>query len=459
MALTSLLRPRHRILAWLVVGVLIAVGIVITSELSHQRLRDANEIITRSMERQSVLSELLGALLDAESAERGYLLTNDEKYLSPYQQAAGNIDTSLKRLRELHGRDSDGEPHHELTRLVGEKLGELNATIQLFQKGGATQAIDLVRTDLGKHTMDRIREIALTMESEERARLVSGTRRWQRDLFASRVALGAMTALTILFMLLVARQSMRELALEQDNARLLTESNERLEKTVKARTAALSSLSSHLQTLQETEKARLARELHDELGSVLTATKMDVAWVMSKLEKDRPDLAEKLRRTGQTLDEGVQLKRRIIEDLRPSTLEHLGLTAAVRQYAEEHCKRAGLACEIDVPDGVASELEESARIALYRVVQESLTNILKYASAQKIRIAVRESVDGLKLIVQDDGVGFELDRALTQPGSHGIAGMRQRIVGLGGSFDITTAPGRGTIVEATLPPVLRPATG
>lgn len=448
----GLLQPRHRILAWLVVGVLIAVGIVITSELSHQRLRLANDTVIRSMQRQGVLSDLLGALLDAESAERGYLLTADGKYLAPYQQAVGNIDVSLNRLRELTQGDQDGKERVELSRMVGEKLGEMNATIQLFQKSGMNQAMDLVRTDLGKHAMDRIRELVMALETQERVRLVSGTQRWRRDLLASRIALGAMTALTILFMLLVARQSMRELALEQENARLLGESNERLEGTVRARTAALSSLTSHLQALQETERARLARELHDELGSVLTAAKMDVAWVQSKLAGERPDLAEKLGRTGQTLDEGVQLKRRIIEDLRPSALEHLGLAAAIRQYVDEHCRRAGLACRTDVPEDVADNLDDTARIALYRIVQESLTNVLKYAQARSAEVSIARTERGLELRITDDGAGFELEKALAQPRAHGIAGMRQRIVGLGGRFDIRSSPGRGTVVEAILPP-------
>lgn len=452
MNVQGLLQPRHRILAWLVVGVLIAVGIVVTSELSHQRLRMANDTVIRSMQRQGVLSDLLGALLDAESAERGYLLTADAKYLAPYQQATGNIDVSLNRLRELTQGDQDGKERVELGRLVGEKLGEMNATIQLFQKSGTNQAMDLVRTDLGKHTMDRIREIVMALATQERVRLVSGTQRWRRDLLASRIALGAMTALTILFMLLVARQSMRELALEQENARLLGESNERLEGTVRARTAALSSLTSHLQALQETERARLARELHDELGSVLTAAKMDVAWVQSKLAADRPDLAEKLGRTGQTLDEGVQLKRRIIEDLRPSALEHLGLAAAIRQYVDEHCRRAGLTCRTDVPEDVADHLDDTARIALYRIVQESLTNVLKYAQAKSAEVSITRTERGLELRILDDGMGFELEKALAQPSSHGIAGMRQRIVGLGGRFEVRSSPGRGTVVEAILPP-------
>ena len=216
------------------------------------------------------------------------------------------------------------------------------------------------------------------------------------------------------------------------------------------RTEQLSVLSRHLISVNEVEKARLARELHDELGANLTAISMDLGAVTQQLAQTQPELAAQLRRAKATLLETVELKRRIVEDLRPSLLDNLGLCAAIESYCEDFARMSSVRCETDV-DIAIDNREATLTIALFRIVQESLTNIMKYASAATVTVSLKRNETGLVLRVIDDGVGIAAD-ALQKPMSHGLLGMRERALLLGGSLTVKPGPGGcGTCVEALIP--------
>ena len=146
------------------------------------------------------------------------------------------------------------------------------------------------------------------------------------------------------------------------------------------RTSQLEALAFHLQEVSELEKSRLARELHDALGSLLTAIKMDVAWVRGRLNADQTVLIDKLERAMRNLDQGIQKKRQIIEELRPTTLSSFGLVTAARELAEQAANQAGWELRIDMPDEDPN-LPDDAEIALFRSLQEALTNAAKHAKA------------------------------------------------------------------------------
>jgi signal transduction histidine kinase len=207
-------------------------------------------------------------------------------------------------------------------------------------------------------------------------------------------------------------------------------------------------LSAFLQTREEREKASLARELHDELGGILTPAKMDLAWLQARLG-DKPEYVERMRRLGALIDQGIDLKRRVIERLRPSLLDHLGLAAAIQWYAEETCRAADLNCDIRVSSTV-ERLTPDLEIALYRLMQESLANVIKHAHARQVTVSLDRSAEGLSLEIGDDGVGIG-DLAAARKLSYGMASMRQRVRAVGGTFDVTSAPGQGTRVRAFVP--------
>ncbi len=217
---------------------------------------------------------------------------------------------------------------------------------------------------------------------------------------------------------------------------------------LKAENESLASLSNFLQTHSEREKALLARELHDSLGGILTPAKMDLAWLESRLGSE-PQYTDRMKRLNALIDQGIDLKRRIIENLRPSLLDHLGLASALQWYVEDTCRTARLDCKMRISERL-ERLPGDLEIALFRLVQESLANTIKHAGAKAVDLVVDRTGKGLRVCISDDGIGIEdLDRARAR--AHGIAGMMQRMRSLGGTFDLITHPGRGTRIEVFVP--------
>jgi signal transduction histidine kinase len=237
-------------------------------------------------------------------------------------------------------------------------------------------------------------------------------------------------------------------ALAAQNAVLHAEMEARVEVRIAERTRELVSLLDFLQTHSEREKALLARELHDALGGILTPVRMDLSWLESRLGKD-PEYSERMGRLSRLVDQGIDLKRRIIEKLHPSLLDHLGLASAVNWYVEEECRAAKVECRLRVSEKL-ERLPSDLEIALYRVVQECLSNIVKHSQARTMELALERTERGLELTVQDDGVGIA-DLELARKLSHGLAGMGHRVRALNGTFEVRSQPGQGTRVTVFVP--------
>jgi signal transduction histidine kinase len=217
--------------------------------------------------------------------------------------------------------------------------------------------------------------------------------------------------------------------------------------TATPRELELSALSSHLQKLAEKEKSELARTLHDELGGLLTAAKMDLSWLQTRM--DKPEYQERLAQLGSVLDEAMSLKRRVVEDLRPSLLDHFGLPTALRAYVESVCAKANIQPDIRLPDDGAGVPKEMA-IALFRIIQEGLNNIVRHAAAKHVMLDL--SCDGKEyaFTLHDDGRGFNPnDNRDSWP--HGIMGMQHRVRALRGRFALDSAPGKGTTLRVAVP--------
>jgi signal transduction histidine kinase len=216
---------------------------------------------------------------------------------------------------------------------------------------------------------------------------------------------------------------------------------------VEDRTRELSALSNHLQALSEREKSDLARKLHDELGGLLTAAKMDLSWLQSRLEGAA--IQERLSQLGSVLDEAMDLKRRVVEELRPSLLDHFGLPTALRAYVESTCAKAGLASQIVIEDPCES-MPKDTTIALFRVVQEGLSNIIRHAQAKTVKLELSADERHCIVTLADDGRGFDA-RSPQFRWSHGLMGMRQRAEALGGRLAIESRVGGGTRVRVEIP--------
>ncbi|MGH8294152.1 MAG: sensor histidine kinase [Steroidobacteraceae bacterium] len=237
-------------------------------------------------------------------------------------------------------------------------------------------------------------------------------------------------------------------ALRREGLRAASERHAKdLESLIEARTRELSALSTHLQELSETEKSELARNLHDELGGLLTAAKMDLSWLQSRVADAA--LQERLTQLGAVLDEAMDLKRRVVEDLRPSLLDHFGLPTALRAYVDSACAKAGLRADLALPEDGAAMPKETA-IALFRIVQEGMTNVIRHAGARSVSLRFGLERDACRIALSDDGRGFDAADPKFR-WSHGIMGMRQRVRALGGQFQIESTPGCGTILHVSIP--------
>ncbi|QNM98482.1 sensor histidine kinase [Chitinimonas koreensis] len=239
------------------------------------------------------------------------------------------------------------------------------------------------------------------------------------------------------------------LAQQASMLRQLETHNDQLDLLVRERTAQLNELAKYLQDVSEQEKAMLARELHDELGGLMTAMRIDLHSSIKLIKDSNPTVHHKLSRALEYLDSSINIKRSIIEGMRPTTLTHLGLATALRFLADEMSQVNGWRLELDLDEDICA-LPEDASLALYRVAQESLTNIAKYAGAGHVSIGLFRSGRMIRLAIRDDGKGFNLQE-IDRPRSHGLAGMRSRIEARGGRFEISTTEGQGVAIQVSLP--------
>jgi PAS domain S-box-containing protein len=220
------------------------------------------------------------------------------------------------------------------------------------------------------------------------------------------------------------------------------------EDALKASQRELRELSARVLEAREEEKAHIARELHDELGQLLTALKMDLGWLRERLPED-PELAARAAEMGALLDRTVGSTRRISADLRPLMLDDLGLADAAAWLVEDFAKRSGVACRIDVSEDVQG-VSKAVATAVYRAVQESLTNVARHSGAKNAWVVLGATDGVVHVEIEDDGRGIAPED-LAKARSLGLKGMRERIAFLGGSLDIARAPRGGTRLRLTVP--------
>ena len=447
-----------KVVAPLVLGIIASLAILVYAELGYRRLESANQQISAALHVEATLHATLALIIDAETGQRGYLLTGNSEYLTPYNNALPKLDDAFKELRELqaqHGSARQRESLGRLNQLVGKRLSELEAAIALYKKDGIEAVSALLDTGIGRRTMDEIRSEVEGMAALNRRQVAEATSRWASDIAFARLGMQLMTAFTVALLLVVWLLARRDAQQREAHRDSIVEDKRRLEEVVEKRTVELSELSNYLQVVREDEKAKLARDLHDELGGILVSAKMDVQWVGDRVGKRDPECGAKLERAIQALDDGVQVKRRIIEELRPTLLDNLGLSAALEWQVHEICDRAGLDCTIATPKDDAT-ITPQVSIALYRILQEALTNVVKYARARHVSIDLGLTADTVTLLIEDDGVGIAAD-AQESLLSHGIAGMRQRVRALHGEFAIARRAEGGTVIEVNIPLGKQPA--
>ncbi|HSW19990.1 MAG TPA: CHASE3 domain-containing protein [Ramlibacter sp.] len=426
------------------VAVFALIGI---NETGYHRSSEAQARITQAAQMRLALNRLLQNMLDAETGSRGFLLTADGRYLEPYNKAVAEVGQTLATLRQAYAELPDElSLVDELTPDVQRKLSEMDLSVRMRQAGNEDAWKFIVMTDVGMERMNAIRSHVGKLIATANRRVEASEAQVRRSLLLARIGIAAVALAGLLAFYLYMRQTQALKEAGEEQQRALQQERDLLERLVLERTASLAELATHLQQVREQERGHLARELHDELGALLTAAKLDVARLKSRLGSLPQEVSQRLQHLTETLNSGIALKRRIIEDLRPSSLANLGLSASLEILGREFSEQSGVEVATDLEP---VKLDESSQLTVYRLVQESLTNVAKYAQAKRVDIKVRSDGDNVEVSVRDDGRGF--DPAHVRPSTHGLAGMRHRVQAAGGELRVESARGRGAHLRAVLP--------
>ena len=431
-------------------AVVAGLAILFISEGSYWQSQDTIGDLRDITATRTDLFTLERALVDAETGQRGYLLTGRAEYLEPFHDGRSDSAQALASLDKTFKVDPATRALLVQLRALSEsKVAGMEKTVALAQLGQQPAAVALVLEGTGRQTMDGIRALTAQLIDQQMALRNESNQVLDRTLLLSRYGVAALSAVLMLALVLYLTKSDALASAQEQQKQALQAAHDRLEGEVAARTAELTELARHLLYAREDERHRLARNLHDDLGSLLTAAKLDAARIRSRLGDTAPEALARLNDLAVKLDSSIALGRSIIEDLRPSTLSHLGLAATLGILGSEFAQRSGIAvhCHCD-----PVLLKPSVELVIYRVVQEATTNLSKYAQAGNVWVDVTASASQpghVDVIVRDDGVGF--DTSTRRVSAFGLLGMRFRVEAEGGRFAIHSQPGQGTQIQATLP--------
>ena len=390
---------------------------------------------------------LLQKLYEAEIAQFSFLTTGQQEHLAQLESIRAELPVLLKPVtayfQKLEVAGSGNAMR--IGELTQKLVGRFDRTLILASAGANDQAVASMRFDGEQLEMTELKNVMKAQLSSAAALQNKARSSIYDALFVNRLAVGSLTLIALLSLFLFQRQ-LRLLDRVRDLQRdaLLAERSQ-LEIEVEQRTQMLAALTAHLQTVREDERSNLARELHDELGSLLTAGKLEIARARAKVNEPVAVL-ERLDRVIGHINSAIALKRRIIEDLRPSALSNLGLMASLEILCRESSETMGVTIAFSSNE---IRLSEPGELTVYRFVQEALTNCAKYAEAKSIEVDVQKVERNAVVTVRDDGAGFDLSES--RVGHHGLSGMTFRAESLGGSMTVTSSPGDGTSLRIVLP--------
>lgn len=422
------------------------VTLLLAISYTHATLnQQANEMAKVNKARTDRLDELLILVLDAETSIRGFLLTRNEIYLAPYHNSLERYPALISSMEYDFPEGSEDRPELvTLKNLIQKKMTHMTIALskkelndQVFKPSGG----------VGKKLMDEIR---ITISVLKARRSVAN------DLLEDKTAFRLKSIQNIIYMLAFGALFLilglfyvqqRQATLRARIHNLLEYKNARLESIVELRTHELNDLASYLTNAREEERQHLARELHDELGALLTVAKMDASGLLRTLGNTaEPAVKDRFRRLIDGIGSAISLKRRIIDDLRPPLLQGLGLNEALRALSESF--RFDIPMTTELLDK-EPQLSDEQSLALFRIAQESLTNIRKYANAKNVLLKMRVIQNDIVLEIEDDGIGF--DQGLLTNKGHGIAGMKHRTQMFNGQLIVRSSPGNGTRIIARIP--------
>lgn len=430
-----------------------AVAMMFVSEGSYWHSIHTIDQLGATQSARASLQSLQLALQDTESAGLAYVGSGRADDLQLYRRAAAEAEVTLETIGHYYGSLTE-QPEA----LIAMRTSAVRRLTDLATAVGQRPAADTSPPPgadpgaLGLPHGVTMRTLGAELLARETTRVEAGRQDLYHTLMLNRIGTAALSAICLLALYMYLRQSLALKQQQVQQQRLLQAERDRLEGVVRQRTAQLTQLTHHLQTAREDERHRLARNLHDDLGALLTSAKLDAARIKSRLLGGSPEALERLAHLVETLNASIALGRRIVEDLWPSTLSNLGLVPTLEILAREFAERSGIEVHCDLHP---VHLGPTAELVVYRLVQESITNITKHAQAHQVWLKLASEDGQVAVAVRDDGAGFDPLHASTS--AYGLVGMRFRIEAEGGTLSIESAPGRGTLVQVKLPELPTPA--
>jgi signal transduction histidine kinase len=390
----------------------------------------------------------------AESAQRGYLLTRSEAYFEPYDASTRQISQHLQNINKLLDHTDLGKHTViqttvlDLSNSVSKKSAEMSVTIDLAKKRQFDKALAVLKLDSGIKESRNIETLSRQFEKEIRDYRgeLAETRNNMRRMVRWFVMICPL--LFVSLVVLVIKRVLRELAEKAKLHERLKDENAEYELNIQSLKSRLHGQALQAQTNVERERYKLSRELHDELGSLLTAIKMDISWAIKHLKEESPQVTEKLKKTNQYLDRSISFKRDIVQSLHPSMIKSFGLIASLQNLIDEAKTRNQWQVDTIFPEPELA-INETLSLIIYRLVQESLNNCSKYAQASQVSIHLMHDDQYIKLEISDNGVGFDPNTLNSR--STGIGGMCNRVESIGGHYEISSSPQQGVSTRVLLP--------
>ena len=385
-------------------------------------------------------AETLQLITEASLYAHAYILSGSPDEAVQYREVVKQMHAVKQKAFDLVAEvDLERTISNEsIEALVNEEIRDTDDWVSLVASGKPAAARSDAVSNRSRQRRDLLRDEFAQMLQKAADIQVDARFSLYNALSISRLAVHLLALAAVLAMFMFQRQ------LRQSDQQLIEE-RLLLADRVKERTAELTEMATHLVHAREDERARLARELHDEMGGLHTAMKLEFARL-----RRVPNMPEKapihLKSIEGRLNEGIALKRRIIENLRPSALEQLGLVPALEILCRDMEEVLGRPVHAEL---VSVAVSKNAELTLYRIAQETLTNIGKYAQCSVVYLDLSETPSEVRLTVRDDGQGF--DPARVAHGRHGLMGMRVRVESHGGRLKVDSAPGKGTTITASVP--------
>lgn len=389
----------------------------------------------------SILDDIHTDVFRASLLLRDYLIDPEPSAVALYRKDLLNIRTSMRaHLTDLNALNMDRDALDRLEREVDSYLESFNPIFDWSSQQKAAEGFKFLRSEVRPRReniiwltreIDRLNALNLENETAEISRSEGKFRRYLWWISAAALLLGLATAGISFF-----RISGLERSSEQERRRIEQAEFE------------LRLLSNKLVQAQEEERRSISRELHDEIGQMLTGLRLELRNIEELHLSSSPDFLVRLTETKALAETAMRAVRDLAMGLRPSMLDDLGLEPALQWQAREYSRRIGIPATVEI-DGEIEGLSEEGRTCIYRVVQESLTNCARHAKAKNVRILVRGGKDEVSVTIQDDGVGF--DTSIPSLRGLGLIGMEERVRESSGTIRIGSIPKQGTTVEVTIP--------